>query len=96
MRFAGKYQKNVTAGVALCGGRNIKDACNLATIPLWIQHGTADEAVPVSESRLMVNAIRKCNSSELIYTEVKGANHGALERVFRDAAMYNWLFEKRK
>ena len=28
----------------------------------------------------------------MIYTEIPGANHGALERVFRGDDMYNWLF----
>ena len=96
MHFAGKYPEIVTAGVALCGGGNPKDACNLASIPFWIQHGTADNAVPISESRIMVNAIKKCDADKLVYTEIKGADHGALERVFRDDTMYNWLFEKRK
>lgn len=96
MHFAGKYPDKVTAGVALCGGGNVKDACNLAQIPFWIQHGTADEAVPVSESRKMATAIRECDSSRLVYTEIQGANHGSLEKVFRTDEMYNWLFDQRK
>lgn len=98
MHFAGKYPDKVTAGVALCGGGSTKDACNLASIPFWIQHGSADEAVPVSESRVMVQAIKECDNGgkQLIYTEIKGANHGALERIFRTDEMYDWLFSKSK
>lgn len=98
MHFAGKYPDKVTAGVALCGGGNTKDACSLASLPFWIQHGSADEAVPVSESRTMVQAIKQCDNGgqNLIYTEIKGANHGALERVFRSDEMYDWLFSKSK
>lgn len=93
MHFAGKYASKITAAVALCGGGNVKDACTMATIPMWIQHGDRDEAVPVSQSRDVVAAIKSCNGGKnLVYTEIKGANHGALERVFRDDAMYNWLF----
>lgn len=93
MHFAGKHSDKITAGVALCGGGNPKDACNLATIPMWIQHGSRDEAVPVKYSREMVAAIKKCNDGKnLIYTEIVGANHGALERVFRSDEMYDWLF----
>ena len=93
MHFAGKYPEKVTAAVALCGGGKPSDACNLATVPFWIQHGSADEAVPVSESRLMVQAIKKCEGgNKLIYTEIAGANHGALERIFRTDEMYDWLF----
>ncbi|MDR0803120.1 dienelactone hydrolase family protein [Fluviicola sp.] len=93
MHFAGKYASKITAAVALCGGGNPKDACNLASIPMWIQHGNRDEAVPVRCSREMVSAIKQCNNGKnLIYTEIPGANHGALEHVFRCDEMYDWLF----
>ncbi len=93
MHFAGKYAYKMTAGVALCGGGNTKDACNLATIPMWIQHGNRDEAVPFKQSTDMVKAIRACNDGKnLVWTEVKGADHGDLEKVFRTDAMYEWLF----
>ncbi|MEJ6584019.1 MAG: prolyl oligopeptidase family serine peptidase [Crocinitomicaceae bacterium] len=98
MHFAGKYPEKVTAAVALCGGGKTSDACNLSTIPFWIQHGSSDEAVPVSQSREMVIAIKQCDNKgvNLLYTEIKGANHGALERVFRSDELYNWLFSKVK
>ena len=93
MHFAGKHADKMTAGVALCGGGNPKDACNLASIPMWIQHGNRDEAVPLKQSRDMVKAIRSCNDGKnLVWTEVKGADHGDLEKVFRGDEMYNWLF----
>ncbi|MFN5982286.1 MAG: prolyl oligopeptidase family serine peptidase [Fluviicola sp.] len=95
LHFAGKYANKITAAVALCGGGDPKDAANLSSIPIWIQHGTADEAVPVSHSRVVVAAIKAINQGKnLIYTEVPGANHGALERVFRSDEMYNWLFSQ--
>ena len=97
LHFIGKHAHKLTAGVALCGGGNSKDACNLSTVPLWIQHGTADKPVPVSESRNIVKAIKACNGGKnLIYKEIPGANHGAMERVFRSDEMYDWLFSKMK
>lgn len=96
LHFAGKHADKITAAVALCGGGNPKDACNLSTIPLWIQHGDKDYAVPISESEKMVSAIKACNGENLRYTIVSGADHGALERVFRTDELYNWLFEQVK
>jgi predicted peptidase len=94
LNFAGAYPELVTAAVALCGGGNVKDGCNLATVPLWIQHGTLDTAVPISESEKIVRAIKNCNGGEnLIYTPLKGADHGDLERIFRTDEMYEWLFQ---
>ncbi|MFN4950882.1 MAG: prolyl oligopeptidase family serine peptidase [Flavobacteriales bacterium] len=94
LNFAGKYPEQVAAAVALCGGGNIKDGCNLATVPLWIQHGTLDEAVPISESEKIVRAIKNCNGGEnLKYTALKGADHGDLEKMFRTDELYDWLFQ---
>ena len=62
--FAGEYPGIVTAAVALCGGGNTKNGCNLSTIPVWIQHGNRDSAVPISESEKMVRSIRACNGGE--------------------------------
>jgi predicted peptidase len=92
--FAGQYPEIVTAAVALCGGGNPRNGCNLSTIPVWIQHGNRDSAVPISESEKMVRSIRACNGGEnLKYTVVPGANHGDLERVFRTDELYDWLFQ---
>lgn len=96
LHFAGKYASKIAAAVALCGGGNPKDAPNLSTIPLWIQHGNKDYAVPISESEKMVTAIKAVDDSKLKYTIHPGADHGDLERVFRTDEMYNWLFEQRK
>lgn len=94
LHFAGKYPEQVTAAVALCGGGNIKDGCRLATIPLWIQHGALDNAVPISESEKMVKAIKDCNGGEnLIYSRLPNADHGDLERMFRTDELYDWLFQ---
>ena len=97
LHFAGEYPEVVTAAVALCGGGDPRDGCDLACVPLWIQHGNADRAVPISESEKIVKAIKECNGGEnLTYTVHPGAGHGALERVFRTDEMYDWLFQFNK
>ena len=97
LHFAGKYADKITAAVAICGGGNVSDGCKLGTIPLWIQHGDKDYIVPVSESQKVVNAIRKCNEkAKLIFTIIKGGNHGSVENIFHQDAMYNWLFEQKR
>lgn len=94
--FAGAYPEIVTAAVALCGGGNPKDGAALSTIPIWIQHGNRDAAVPLSESQKMVNAIKACTDKNLKFTIVPGASHGDLERVFRSDELYEWLFQFEK
>ena len=97
LHFAGKYPELVAGAVALCGGGNEKDACNLAQIPLWIEHGVHDKAVAIGESDKIVRAIRKCNDGEnLIFVRNLTASHGSLERIFHTDIFYQWLFSQYK
>jgi predicted peptidase len=97
LQFAGTYPELVTAAVALCGGGNVNDAYNLSQVPIWIQHGNRDNAVPISESTKMVKAITECEGGEkLKYTIVEGAGHGDLEKAFRTEEIYEWMFQYNK
>jgi predicted peptidase len=97
LHFAGKYPEKLTAAVAICGGGNEKDSCNLSTIPLWIQHGDADYIVPLKESQKMYDAVKKCNSeANVTLSVIKGGNHGSVERLFHEDALYDWLFTQVK
>jgi predicted peptidase len=97
LHFAGAYPEIVTAAVALCGGGNPNDGCDLAQVPLWIQHGNRDTAVPLSESEKIVKAIRQCNGGDkLRFTVLEGADHGDLEKAFRTDEIYNWMFQYNK
>ena len=97
LHFAGKHADKITAAVAICGGGNVSDGCKLATIPLWIQHGDVDYIVPMSESKKVVEAIKKCDeSADVTLTIIKGGNHGNVERLFHEDAMYDWLFKQKR
>jgi len=97
LHFAGKYPDKITAAVAICGGGNVKDACKLATIPLWIQHGNVDYIVPMSESKKIVEAIKKCNeNADVTFTIIKGGNHSNVERLFHENAIYEWIFKQKR
>ena len=97
LHFAGKYADKITAAVAICGGGNANDGCNLSTIPLWIQHGDVDYIVPMSESKKVVDAIKKCDqNADVTFTIIKGGNHGNVERLFHEDAIYDWLFKQKR
>ena len=97
LHFAGKYADKITAAVAICGGGKVKDGCTLATIPLWIQHGDKDFVVPISESKIIVDAIQKCDkNAKVTFTIIEGGNHGSVERLFHQDALYDWLFQQKR
>lgn len=97
LHFAGKYPEMVTAAVAICGGGNVKDGCNLAKVPLWIQHGDKDFIVKMSESQKVYDAIKKCNpNADVTLTIIKGGNHAIVENLFHQDGMYDWMFKYMK
>lgn len=95
MHFVGKYPDRVTAAVSICGGGNIADACRLAKVPIWIQHGDKDFIVHMRESQKIYNAIKKCDEkADVKLTIISGGNHSNVENVFHQDTIYNWLFSK--
>ena len=93
MDFAAAYPDKVAAALAMCGGCSAKDRTPLGKVPLWIIHGTADRAVPISMSKSVVNDLEKSgNDSRLRYTWLKGGNHGTPARFFYMRKTYDWLF----
>ena len=91
--FAGTYPDRVAAAMALCGGCTLRDMGGLGRLPLWIMHGTADRAVPISQSKQVVEAIKETAGDSLLrYDWVKGASHGDLARLLYLKQTYDWLF----
>jgi len=97
MDVAGKYPERIAAAAAICGGGTSSYASNLAKVPVWIQHGSADRAVSMSESKKIYNAIKQSNpSADATLTIIKGGTHGSVERLFHQDKIYEWMFSYRK
>lgn len=91
--FVGTYPDKAAAAMALCGGTTLKDLSLMGETPLWIIHGTADRAVSVRCSQVVVNQMKHDgNTSRLRYDWLSGASHGALARYFYSTKTYEWLF----
>lgn len=94
--YSAVYHNRIAAAMALCGGGNPKSYCGLNDLPLWILHGTADRAVPLSQSEKVINAMSKCGDSpRLRFTKLQGVSHGGLARAFYITETYDWLFRHR-
>jgi LysM repeat protein len=91
--FVGTYPEQVTAAMALCGGGTLSNYCGLTKVPLWIIHGTADKAVPVSQSQKVADAMKNCGDTSLLrFDKLIGVNHSRLARTFYLPMLYEWLF----
>ena len=91
--YAATYPNEVAAAMAMCGGATTTSLCGLNELPLWIIHGTADNAVPVSCSQRVVDEMCSCgDTSRLIFDKLNRVNHTRLARVFYLDQTYEWLF----
>lgn len=83
------------AAAPICGGGDPILAKQIQFVPLWVFHGEADEAVKVSRSREMVEAV-KAVGTDVKYTEYKGVGHDSWTQTYKDPALYAWLFAQRR
>lgn len=93
MDVCGTYPDRIAAGMAICGGTSLKDVSGLGRLPFWIIHGTADRAVPIKQSKVVVDKLQQeGNDTRLLYDWLQGVNHGAPARIFYMKKTYEWLF----
>ncbi len=94
--YCATYPEEVAAGIGMCGGASVKPSVqqNLSQMPFWILHGTADRAVPISESKKVVENVQDSHDGDkrLRYTWLQGGNHGTPSHVFYKKETYDWLF----
>lgn len=91
--YAAAHPETTTAAIAICGGCSASDKSPLGKLPLWIIHGTADRAVPITKSKEIVESLKSSHlDTRLRYTWLKGANHSSPARIFYMKKTYEWLY----
>ncbi len=95
MDVCATYPDRIAAGMALCGGCSYKDVSGLGDLPFWIIHGTADRAVPVKQSKVVVDKLEKDGKDTRLiydYSLVEGCQSRYPTCVFYLKKTYQWLF----
>jgi predicted peptidase len=71
-------------------------AAKVGKTPVWVFHGSADQAVPVSESRKMVEAL-KAAGGNVRYNEYEGVGHNSWDKAYAETEIFPWMLaQKRK
>lgn len=84
------------AAFPICGGGDPQKVTIYGRkFPIWVFHGDADPVVPVSNSRLMVNAL-KAAGAKVKYTEYPGVGHDSWNNTFKEAELFPWLFKQKR
>jgi predicted peptidase len=84
------------AAIPICGGGDPQKVTIYAKkFPIWIFHGGSDPVVPVSNSRLMRNALQAAGA-KVKYTEYPGVGHNSWDNAFAEPGLLKWLFAQKK
>jgi predicted peptidase len=88
-----KEPKLWAAAVPLCGGGDPSKAKSFSKVPIWAFHSSDDDVVDVSESRKMVEALKKAGST-VKYTEYEDRGHGISGAAYREKELMEWIFKQ--
>ncbi len=81
--------------VPICGGGDPSRAKRIAQIPAWVFHGGKDPAVPVENSKKMVEALKK-NGGDPKLTIYPEAGHDSWTEAYNTPALYEWLLQQKR
>jgi predicted peptidase len=83
------------AAMPICGGADPSKASLLKDMPIWTFHGSADDVVPVTSSRMMVDALRAAGGN-IKYTEYPGGGHNVWGETYANPEVLRWLIDQHK
>jgi predicted peptidase len=94
-RYGGQHTDQFAALLPICGGGNMEEAPQLATLPIWAFHGSADDVVSPDESRKIVEAVRLAGG-DVHYTEYPGIEHNSWDETYTNPNVIAWLREQKQ
>ena len=87
------------AHVGLAGDPTVTDpyaetARRIGSTPIWIFHGSADDTVPVEESRKMAQALQTAKGN-VRYTEYPDVGHNSWDKAYAEPELIPWLLAQK-
>jgi predicted peptidase len=96
LEWIAREPNRFAAAFPICGGGNtLLTSIYGSRIPTWFFHGDADNVVPVSYSRELVNKI-KAEKGNVRYTEYPGVGHDSWNNAFKEPELLSWLLKNTK
>jgi predicted peptidase len=80
----------------ICGGGNPADASKIKHLPIWVFHGAKDNAVPLSASESMVNALKEAGAGDVKFTVYPEAGHDSWTETYDNPEFFAWLFKQKR
>ena len=99
--LASEHPGKFAALVSVCGGSPIMTGDRFTPIakkvrqtPAWVFHGSNDPIVPVSESRQMVQALKRIEGNQVRYSEYEGVGHNVWLKAMSEPELLSWIFSQ--
>ncbi|MCC5655903.1 prolyl oligopeptidase family serine peptidase [Nostoc sp. XA010] len=93
--LAAAQPERFAAIAPICGGGNPQAARNLKNLPVWAFHGAKDNVVPLSESEIMVSAL-KARDGNVKFTVYPEAKHDSWTQTYNNPELYNWFLQHQR
>lgn len=100
--LAAGHQGKFAALAVICGGSTLTSgdrftpvARKIGRTPVWVFHGSDDRVVPVTESRGMVEALKRVEGSRVRYSEYEGVGHNVWLNAAGEPGLLQWLLAQR-
>ncbi|MGA2641577.1 MAG: prolyl oligopeptidase family serine peptidase [Spirochaetia bacterium] len=89
---AAAFPGTFAAIAPICGMSDLPDVPRLMGTPIWAFHGAQDVNVPVSESRKMIDTLRKSGADARL-TVYPDLAHDCWTMTYRDSRLYLWFLD---
>ncbi|MGC6458863.1 MAG: prolyl oligopeptidase family serine peptidase [Akkermansiaceae bacterium] len=83
------------AAIPICGGGDPTKVGQMRKTPFRVYHGGADRVIPVSASKVMVDALKKAGG-DVEMKVYEGVKHDSWSQTYRDPGVWKWLFEQKR
>jgi len=89
---AAAFPGTFAAIAPICGMSDLPDVARLTGVPIWAFHGAQDVNVPVTESRKMIDSLRKSGADARL-TVYPDLSHDCWTITYRDSRLYLWFLD---
>lgn len=93
--LAMKYPEEFAAIAPICGGGDTAKIYRLEHMSVWNFHGAKDDAVPLSASEKMMNALKRYNK-DAKFTIYPDAGHDSWTETYNNDSFFTWLLAQRR
>ncbi|MHC5752611.1 MAG: carboxylesterase family protein [Nostoc sp.] len=93
--LAAAQPQRFAAIAPVCGGGNPQAAPKLKNLPVWAFHGAKDRVVALSESEIMVSAL-KAHNGNVKFTVYPEADHDSWTQTYNNPELYEWFLQHRR